>query len=148
MHGVIIFKQRQSNVTFNFLFHTIHIFWFLFNAKRSQQLFRSPSWRMATRWYFLINRTLNAHHTCVRNVIIACNRVALLSTLYYCRLGQRLFITFAIFNVFSSPCSPSVITAGHFASALPFNESFRCLVDNRMNEWLSVFAAATAYPIR
>lgn len=64
------------------------------------------------------------------------------------RHGQRLFITFAIFNIFSSLCSPSVITIGHFASALPFNESFHCLVDNRMNEWLSVFAAATAYPIR
>lgn len=51
-------------------------------------------------------------------------------------------------NIFLSLCSSSMITIGHFAAALPFNESFHCLVDNKMNEWLSVLAAATAYPIR
>lgn len=64
------------------------------------------------------------------------------------RHDRRMFITFAIFNIFSSLCSPSMVTIGHFAVALPFNELFHCLVDNRMNEWLSVLVAATAYPIR
>lgn len=55
---------------------------------------------------------------------------------------------FYFFYIFSSLCSLSMITTGHFGAALPFNESFHCLVDNRMNEWLSVLVAATAYPIR
>lgn len=89
---------------------------------------------------------------CSGGIRIISGRVLLLYTyvitLAVSRHGQRMFITFAIFNIFSSLCSPSTITIGHFAAALPFNESFHCLVDNRMNEWLSVLVAATAYPIR
>lgn len=64
------------------------------------------------------------------------------------RHGECAFITFAIFTCLQVCAAPSAITTGHFAAALPFNESFHCLVDNRMSEWLSVLVAATAYPIR
>lgn len=52
------------------------------------------------------------------------------------------------FTSFQVCAVSDVITIGRSAAALPFNELSHCLVDNRMNKWLSVLVAATAYPIR
>lgn len=63
-------------------------------------------------------------------------------------MAQDCLSLLPFFKSFQVCAAPALITIGHFAAALPFNESFHCPVDNRMNKCLSVLVAATAYPIR
>lgn len=106
-------------------------------------------------WYFLINISSLNLLLCALRVVDTLESHEKLCPLsiYTCHfIGSKLTWPNNVYHFwayfFLSPCSPSMITIGHFAAALPFNKSCHCLLDNRMNEWLSVLVAATAYPIR
>lgn len=129
-HGVIL---QPSLSCISFSVQMIQC-WHIFSATQGKRcacalaLIQGTSCHMSLRIILCLNPTMSISAT---------------GALPASRHGPITFITFCHFFL-TSLCSLGVITAGHFAAAVSFNESFRCLVDNRVNECLSALAAATA----